>query len=66
MEADLTNYKNLHHIPLDNDLQMTNFVDFFNKRRDTIKRKLMDLLNVKNQGTEVVETEELFEEETID
>jgi uncharacterized protein with ParB-like and HNH nuclease domain len=64
--ADLTNYKNLHHIPLENDLQMTNFVDFFNKRRETIKRKLMDLLNVKNQNNEVIETEQLVEEETID
>ncbi|MCT3805393.1 DUF262 domain-containing protein [Elizabethkingia anophelis] len=64
--ANLNNYKNLHHIPLNNDLEISSFVDFCNERRDAIKGKLMQLLNVKKQSTDIVETEELVEEETID
>ena len=66
LDANLINYKNLHHIPLDNDLSMLNFVDFFNKRRNRIKNKLMTLLNVNQQDAELIKTNDIVEEETID
>src|SRR5690606_37395190 len=62
----LLNYKNLHNIPLDNDLTMNTFMEFYQKRRNTLKHKLMQLLDVKSLDAEVVKNSELVEEETID
>lgn len=66
LDADLINYKNLHFIPLDNDLTLQNFLDFFSKRKELIKRKLIALLSVKQQSHDFREDFEMVEEEMID
>lgn len=62
----LVNYKNLHNIPLVNELTMDSFMGFYDTRRNTLKRKLMTLLDVKQHVVQVNEDVELVEEETID
>ncbi|MCP1250820.1 MULTISPECIES: DUF262 domain-containing protein [Elizabethkingia] len=62
----LVNYKNLHHIPLENDLTMGTFLDFNNKRRDILKQKLISLLDVKQHTIGTIDEQSLVEEETID
>lgn len=62
----LINYKNLHHIPLENDLTMGTFLDFNNKRRDILKQKLISLLDVKQHTIGTIDEQSLVEEETID
>lgn len=60
--SELDNYKQLHYIPLDNDLTMDSFLDFYNKRRDLLKTKLMLLLKV--ERSQVIEVEdEPYQEE---
>lgn len=63
---DLENYKNLHYIPVDNDLEMGSFLDFYQKRKDILKNKLMQILNVKFVNEESYQEVELFQEEIID
>ncbi len=62
----LANYKNLHLIPLDNDLTMTTFLDFYQKRRNTLKTKLMSLVDVKGINIEIEDLQEEVEVETVD
>jgi uncharacterized protein with ParB-like and HNH nuclease domain len=58
----LDNYKNLHLIPLNNDLSMAQFLDFYDKRRSVIKSKLMLILNVDSSVSEEV-VADIFEEQ---
>lgn len=51
----LLNYKNLHLIPVNNDLYMDSFLDFFEERRSTLKERLMNILKVKINGSEIIE-----------
>ncbi|MEC4114767.1 DUF262 domain-containing protein [Myroides pelagicus] len=61
----LSNYINLHLIPTDNDLTMESFLDFYSKRRNSLKSKLTNLLDVKIKQESILE-DVLVEEETID
>ena len=45
-------FKHMHFFPVDESLEFSNFVNFYDARRDLLKQKLIDILNVK-----VVETE---------
>lgn len=65
-EEQLVNYKNLHQIPMDNDLTMESFLDFSEKRRISLKQRLMQLLDVKQHSMIVAEENNLVEEEKID
>ncbi|RZJ56287.1 MAG: DUF262 domain-containing protein [Flavobacterium sp.] len=62
----LANYKNLHLIPIDNDLTMDTYLDFYQKRRNILKAKLMNLVDVKNSVAEEFSVEDEVEIETID
>jgi uncharacterized protein with ParB-like and HNH nuclease domain len=64
-ETELINYKNLHFIPNDNDLTMSNFMDFAKKRRTILKSKLMDILQVEKALMVEDETFEISEEELV-
>ncbi len=62
---ELTNYKNMHFIPLNNDLSMDTFLEFYQSRRETLKVKLLQVLNVKENQVVTDETQlEIIEEET--
>ncbi|MES2810486.1 MAG: DUF262 domain-containing protein [Bacteroidota bacterium] len=54
-EQELNNYKNIHQIPLNNDLSMDTFLAFYEERRFIIKQKLMAILNVALPVNSVVE-----------
>lgn len=58
---ELSNYKQLHYIPLDNDLSMDSFNEFYEERRKMLKAKLMQLLKVENNQL-LIETEPYEEE----
>jgi uncharacterized protein with ParB-like and HNH nuclease domain len=60
---DLINYKNLHFIPLDNDLSMISYISFYEARRENLKTKLMSILKVENNSTASKDQVELIEEE---
>ena len=66
----LLNYKNLHLIPITNSLAFEDFLQFYDDRKETLKRKLISILDVKVQSNlEDPSAESLvleFEEETID
>ncbi|MEZ4779209.1 MAG: DUF262 domain-containing protein [Flavobacteriaceae bacterium] len=64
-DSSLLNYKNLHFIPLENDLSMEQFLDFYKQRRENIRTKLVQILKV--ESTEMADRieEEIVEEETI-
>lgn len=64
-EDKLNSYKLLHFIPEEESLELNNFMNFFHKRKDLMKDKLMVLLNVKKATAEVVE-EELDLESVVD
>src|SRR5690606_35814515 len=59
----LTNYKNMHFIPVDNDLSMGSFLEYYELRRATLKAKLLQVLNVSNKEDKVEDELELIEEE---
>ena len=59
----LTNYKNMHFIPVDNDLSMGSFLEFYKSRRATLKAKLLLVLNVSKKEDKVEDELELIEEE---
>lgn len=61
--ADLVNYKNMHFIPLENDLSMDEFLAFYEERRHILKSKLLKVLNVTEKQYEVEEAAEIIEEE---
>ncbi|WP_036670480.1 DUF262 domain-containing protein [Pedobacter borealis] len=63
---ELNNYKNIHAIPIDNDLKLNSFDSFYEDRKGSIKDKLMKILNVSKDTAEIqiveqdlVELEEL-------
>lgn len=57
---EIENYKNLHLIPHENDLSLVSFSEFFNQRREIMKSRLMQILNVKKSTDDNVnELEEL-------
>jgi len=60
--AELNNYKQLHYIPLENDLSMDSFLEFYEERRKMLKAKLMQLLKVEKNQLVEVETEPYEEE----
>lgn len=62
----LMNYKNLHLIPMDNDLTMDSFLDFYSKRKQILKNRLITLLNVKQFDNNTIIRDELVEEEIVD
>ncbi|KVV14584.1 DUF262 domain-containing protein [Flavobacterium sp. TAB 87] len=62
-------YKLLHFFPEDENLELVNFMNFFNKRKELLKEKLMTILNVPkmviSKGTDVdaeIDVLELLEE----
>lgn len=62
---DLINYKNMHFIPLDNDLSMNEFLAFYESRRETLKTKLLQILNVKSKPEIIKDTVDIIEEELL-
>lgn len=62
-DENLTNYKNMHFIPTDNDLSMNTFLEFYELRRATLKAKLLQILNVSNKLDKVEDEFEIIEEE---
>ncbi len=62
---DLINYKNMHFIPLDNDLSMNEFLAFYESRRETLKTKLLQILNVKSKPEIIKDTADIIEEELL-
>src|SRR5690554_2716005 len=60
--AELSNYKQLHYIPMENDLSMDSFLEFYEERRKMLKAKLMQLLKVEKNQLVEVETEPYEEE----
>ncbi|MFD2100654.1 DUF262 domain-containing protein [Flagellimonas iocasae] len=62
-ESEIINYKNLHFIPLENDLSIEDFTNFYTLRKEAIKQKLMQVLNVTSAAHEKEESSELIEEE---
>lgn len=60
--AELNNYKQLHFIPMENDLSMDSFLEFYEERRKMLKVKLMQLLKVEKNQLVEVETEPYEEE----
>ncbi|MCB0536218.1 MAG: DUF262 domain-containing protein [Bacteroidetes bacterium] len=60
--SELSNYKQLHYIPLENDLSMDGFLEFYEERRKMLKAKLMQLLKVEKNQLVEVETEPYEEE----
>ncbi|MBD0831819.1 DUF262 domain-containing protein [Aestuariibaculum sediminum] len=61
--AGLVNYKNMHFIPIENDLSMDEFLEFYEERRNILKSKLLKVLNVSDKQYEVEEEGEIIEEE---
>ena len=61
-QAELSNYKQLHFIPLDNDLSIDSFLEFYEERRKMLKTKLMQLLKVENSQLVEIENEPYEEE----
>lgn len=59
---EIENYKNLHLIPHDNDLTLVTFPSFFSNRRDLMKSRLMQILNVKHSAEENVDELEEIED----
>ena len=57
-EADRMNYLSLNHIANDTSLEFVDFIKFYDKRRATLKTKLMQLLNVKAGEVLTIESEE--------
>ena len=45
--AELVQYKDLHAFPADTSLAFDDFLEFFEKRQDIIRTRLMEILNVK-------------------
>jgi len=45
--VELEHYKDLHVFPADNSLAFDDFLEFFEKRQDMIRSRLMEILNVK-------------------
>lgn len=64
-DEELINYKNLHFIPLENDLSMSEFLNFYEVRRETLKKKLLQILNVSKKHEKVEEEFEIMEEELL-
>lgn len=62
-DDNLINYKNMHFIPLNNDLTMETFLEFYESRRQTLKSKLLQVLNVTDKQVVVEENVEIIEEE---
>lgn len=60
--SELNNYKQLHFIPMENDLSMDSFLEFYEERRKMLKSKLMQLLKVEKNQLVEVETEPYEEE----
>jgi hypothetical protein len=58
-ETDRMNYLSLNHIANDTSLEFVDFIKFYDKRRATLKAKLMQLLNVKAGEVLTIESEEL-------
>jgi len=52
------NYLSLNHIGNDTSLEFVDFIEFYDKRRATLKTKLMQLLNVKAGEVLTIESEE--------
>ena len=44
------NYNVLHFFPENESLELMNFGDFFNKRKELLKEKLMTILNVQKMS----------------
>lgn len=63
---DLSNYKNLHLIPAGCCLGMDHFLEFYSKRREILKSKLMTVLNATSGDNSTKISEEILEEETVD
>ncbi|TKD66529.1 DUF262 domain-containing protein [Flavobacterium sp. ASW18X] len=59
---ELSNYKQLHYIPLQNDLEMDSFIDFYENRKEILKNRLMQLLKVEKNQLVKVATEPYEEE----
>jgi uncharacterized protein with ParB-like and HNH nuclease domain len=57
-ETDRMNYLSLNHIGNDTSLEFVDFIEFYDKRRATLKTKLMQLLNVKAGEVLTIESEE--------
>jgi len=51
-DKELEAFKHLHYFPVDQNLELSNFVSFFEARRDLIMEKLIDVLNVKKTVNE--------------
>jgi uncharacterized protein with ParB-like and HNH nuclease domain len=49
-DAQLNTYKQLNYIPLNTSLEFDNFVDFYEERKELLKVKLMQILNVQVEG----------------
>jgi uncharacterized protein with ParB-like and HNH nuclease domain len=62
-DDEITNYKNLHFIPNDNGLSMASFMDFFTKRRNSLKTKFSQILNVEVKSEIIEIPNEIIEEE---
>lgn len=62
-DNNLINYKNMHFIPFDNDLSMQSFLEFYKKRREALKVKLLKILNVTELHRTAKIGEEIIEEE---
>lgn len=60
--SELSNYKQLHYVPMENDLSMDSFLEFYEERRKMLKAKLMQLLKVEKNQLVEVETEPYEEE----
>lgn len=54
-------YKLLHFFPENESIELTNFLNFYNKRKELLKEQLMRILNVPKINTEKEEEEEEFE-----
>lgn len=55
--TDKMNYLELNHISGETSLSFADFLDFYNKRRETLKAKLMKMLNVKSGDVIMIESE---------
>ncbi|MDX1699055.1 MAG: hypothetical protein R3250_00485, partial [Melioribacteraceae bacterium] len=64
-EDDLINYKNMHFIPLNNDLTMNDFMEFYESRRETLKSKLLHVLNVSDKQAVIEDELDIIEEELL-
>ena len=64
-EAEIYNYKNLHLVPVESDLSLDDFINFYNKRRSIIKERISKILQVDASENKEInkQNEEIVEEE---